>query len=156
MATFSVSGIWDPFADFLKPLCRIWRCHCPLGDNAENTFLEDSAGVCFGNLDIGAVVLGVDGTQVCWHDFIASVGLEAVLVSLVTDLANHVEILISPQRHQHWGLHLHLGLSPHHLHHRLTALHLGLRPVAATWGPHLPIVVCRENCWAPLFGHLTG
>ena len=70
--------------------------HLSIGANAENTFLDDSAGVCFGNIDIGAVVLGVDCTQVCWRDFIASVGLEAVQVSLVTDLVNHIEILISP------------------------------------------------------------
>ena len=48
--------------------------HLSIGGNAEN----DSAGVRFGNIDIGAVVLGVDCTQVCWHDFIVSVGLEAV------------------------------------------------------------------------------
>ena len=52
--------------------------HLSIGSNAENTFLDDSAGVHFGNIDIGAVVLAVDCTQVCWHDFIASVGLEAV------------------------------------------------------------------------------
>ena len=68
--------------------------HLSIGTDAENTFLDDSAGVRFGNIDIGAVVLGVDCTQVCWCDFIASVGLEAVQVSLVMDLANHVEILI--------------------------------------------------------------
>ena len=52
--------------------------HLSIGGNTENTFLDDSAGVRFGNIDIGAVVLGVDCTQVCWRDFIASVGLEAV------------------------------------------------------------------------------
>ena len=52
--------------------------HLSIGGNAENTFLDDSAGVHFGNVDIGAVVLGVDCTQVCWRDFIVSVGLEAV------------------------------------------------------------------------------
>ena len=78
-------------------------------------FLDDSAGVCFGNVDIGAVVLGVDGTQICWCDFIASVGLEAVQVCLVTDLANDVEVLIGPlasvggsrlNRHRHLLLRL--------------------------------------------------
>ena len=68
--------------------------HLSIGANAENTFLDDSAGVHFGNIDIGAVVLGVDCTQVCWRDFIASVGLEVVQVGLVMDLANHVKILI--------------------------------------------------------------
>ena len=64
-------GCW-PFG-FLIPLIlktSVWH--------AKNTFLDDSAGVCFGHLNIGTVVLGVDGTQVCSHDFIASVGLEAV------------------------------------------------------------------------------
>ena len=52
--------------------------HLSIGGNTKSTFLDDSVGVCFGNLNIGTVVLGVDGTQVCWCDFIASVGLEAV------------------------------------------------------------------------------
>ena len=52
--------------------------HLSIGGNAKNTFLDDSAGVRFGNLDIGAVVLGVDGTQVCQHDFIVLIGLEVV------------------------------------------------------------------------------
>ena len=88
MATFSVSGTQDPFADFLKAAptslsnlevsLPFSRSTCSIGGNTKNTFLDDSAGVCFGHLNIGAVVLGVDGTQVCWHDFIASVGLEAV------------------------------------------------------------------------------
>ena len=70
--------------------------HLLIGGNAENIFLDDSAGVCFGNIDIGAVVLGVDCTQVCWRDFIGSVGLEAVQVGLVMDLVNHIEILVGP------------------------------------------------------------
>ena len=52
--------------------------HLSIGSNAKNTFLDNSAGVRFGNLNIGTVVLGVDGTQVCWHDFIVSLGLEVV------------------------------------------------------------------------------
>ena len=56
--------------------------HLLIDANAEDTFLDDSAGVRFGNIDIGTVVLGVDCTWVCWCDFIASVGLEAVQVVL--------------------------------------------------------------------------
>ena len=70
--------------------------HLSIGADAENTFLDDGARVHFGNIDIGAVVLGVDCTQVCWRDFIALVGLEAVQVGLVTNLVNHVEILVGP------------------------------------------------------------
>ena len=88
MATFSVSGTWDPFANFLEGgshlsvkfggVTALQPQHLSIGSNAKNTFLDDSARVRFGNLDIGTVVLGVDGTQVYWCDFIASVGLEVV------------------------------------------------------------------------------
>ena len=81
MDTFSVSGAWDPLADFLKAApTSLSNLEVPplIGGNVENTFLDDSVRVRFGNIDIGAVVLGVDCTQVCWRDFIASVGLEVV------------------------------------------------------------------------------
>ena len=61
------------------------------------------------------MVRGVDCTLVYWCDFIVSVGLEAVQVSLVMDRANHIEILISPlagvggshlNRHRHLLLRL--------------------------------------------------
>ena len=70
--------------------------HLSVGGNTKNTYLDDSAGACFGHLDIGTVVLGVDGTQVCWHDFITLVGLEALEVCLVAELANHVKVLLCP------------------------------------------------------------
>ena len=70
--------------------------HLSIGTNAEDTFVDDSAEVHFGNIEIGAVVHGVDCTRVCWRDFVVSVGLEAVQVGLVTDLANHVKILVGP------------------------------------------------------------
>ena len=90
MATFSVSGTQDPLADFLKaaPMSLL---------NLEvSPPFSHSARVCFGNIDIGAMVRGVDCTRVCWHDFIVSVGLEVVQVGLVMDLANNIEILICP------------------------------------------------------------
>ena len=66
-----------------------------IGSNTEH-ILDDSAGVCFGYLDVVTVVVGVDGTQVSFSHLIASVFLEALKVSLVADLANHVEVLLGP------------------------------------------------------------
>ena len=226
-ATFSVSGTRDPLADFLQaaPTSLLnLEVSPPFSHSTEDTFLDDSAGVHFGKIDIGAVVHGVDCTKVCWHDFIVSVGLEVVQVGLVMDLANHVEILVGPlagvggsrlNRCRHlllrwgvlciqvlsgqigtngsfemtgaslltrlrqgwclvmgtqidyaleylnliginvWGLRFHQGLSPHRLHCPLPILRLGLCPVASTWGPCLPMVVHRENCWVAPFSHLT-
>ena len=74
MATFSVLGARDPFADFL----------------------DDSAGVRFGHLNVVTVVIGVDFTQISFSHLIASVFLEALKVGLVAELANHVEVLLSP------------------------------------------------------------
>ena len=50
----------------------------PIGADTKNTVFDDGAGVCFGHFDIGTVVIGVDGTLVCWHHLVALVGLEMV------------------------------------------------------------------------------
>ena len=106
MATFSVSGARDPIHQLLElgphlsvelgGVTALLPQDLSIGGHIKNTYLDDSAGVRFGHLDIGAVVLGVDGTQVCWHDLIVSVGLEAVQVSLVAELVDHVKVLIDP------------------------------------------------------------
>ena len=67
-----------------------------IGSNTEHTFLDDSAEVHSGHLDVVTVVVGIDGTQIFSGHLVASVFLEALEVGLVVDLANYVEVLLGP------------------------------------------------------------
>ena len=106
IATFSASGAQDPFANFLKvaptslsnlEVSSPFQPQYPLiGSNTKHTLLDDSAGVRFGYLDVVTVVVGVDGTQISFSHLLALVFLEVLEVGLVAELADHIEVLLSP------------------------------------------------------------
>ena len=100
MATFSVYGARDPFADFLNlaptSLSDLESENLQVGDHAEDTLLDDGARVRLGHLDIGAVVCCVNGVLVLRLDFVMLICLELVQVCLIPKF---VAMSMSPSVH---------------------------------------------------------